>query len=70
MVKRFRLMRHVDHSGSSGTGVVAEGVEFTDGTCAMRWLSQYRSTAVYDTLEALIIIHGHGGDTEVQWVDR
>lgn len=69
-MKRFRLIRHVDHSGSSGVGAVAEGAEFTDGVCVMRWLTQYRSTAVYDSLEALITIHGHNGDTEVQWVDR
>lgn len=69
-MKRFRLMRHVDHSGSSGTGVVAEGCQFTDGVCAMRWLTQYSSTAVYDNLEDLIAIHGHGGDSEIRWVDR
>lgn len=69
-MKRFQLMRHVDHSGSSGTGVVAEGVEFTDGVCVMRWLTQHRSTCVYECLADLITIHGHHGDTEVQWVDR
>lgn len=70
LVKRFRLMRRVDLSGSSGTGHVADGVQFTDGVCVMRWLTADRSTCVYDSIEALIRIHGHSGASEVEWVDR
>ena len=33
----FALIRDVDVSGVSGTGVVAEGVQFSDGTCVLRW---------------------------------
>jgi len=32
----FVLRRLVDETGVSGTGVVAEGVEFSDGTVALR----------------------------------
>jgi hypothetical protein len=39
----FHFFRHEDASGVSGTGVVAEGVEFTNGWCAVRWLSQTSS---------------------------
>src|SRR4051794_16547249 len=35
---RFELHRDQDISGVSGVGVVAEGVAFTDGTVALRWL--------------------------------
>lgn len=53
----------------SGTGVVAEGVEFADGVCAMRWLTPVRSTAIYASLEELRAIHGHDGATETVYID-
>lgn len=61
----FYLLRRHDHSGVSGTGVVAEGIEFTDGRVAMRWLTDTASTCCYDSLDDLIGVHGHGGSTEV-----
>lgn len=62
-IQRFELHREVDPSGISGTGKVTEGVIFSDGTCAMRWLSAHRSTAVYDSVDDLMAIHGHNGAT-------
>lgn len=61
----FNLVRNQDVSGVSGTGVVAQGVEFDDGTCAMRWLTGTASTAVYASLQDVETIHGHGGATQV-----
>lgn len=58
-----------DTSGISGVGNVAQGVEFDDGTCAMRWLTEHRSTAIYDNITDLIKIHGHNGATVVIWID-
>lgn len=68
----FVLVRDEDESGVSGTGVVAQGVEFSDGTCVLHWMTDYRSTAVYRNLEELEAIHGHGGKTRIVWlgVDR
>ena len=37
-MRTFELHRDTDVSGVSGTGVVAEGVEFADGTTVVRWL--------------------------------
>ena len=34
-IKRFRFKRTEDVSGISGTGIVAEGVEFTNGKVVM-----------------------------------
>jgi len=67
--RRFILMRNEDFSGVSGTGVVAEGVCFSDGTCAMRWKTSMTSTAIYRNAEELEKIHGHEGRTQVVWVD-
>ena len=66
---RFELIRDGDETGISGTGVVAYGVMFVDGTCVLRWLGHQRSTAVYDSIEVLKAIHGHGGQTRVGWID-
>ena len=44
---------------------MAEGVLFSDGTVAMRWLSQHTSTAVYKDIHDVEVIHGHNGDTRI-----
>lgn len=67
---RFLLSRSVDVTGVSGTGVVAEGVRFSDGTVVVRWVvGDHRSTVIWPSIEAVIAIHGHGGATTVEWVD-
>lgn len=68
-MRNFVLDRNVDASGVSGTGTVAQGVEFDDGTCAMRWLTKHRSTALYNSILELELIHGHEGATTVRWLD-
>lgn len=35
--RRFHLVRDDDETGISGTGVVAEGIEFSNGMCAACW---------------------------------
>lgn len=66
-MRTFHLARRVDHTGVSGTGRVAEGVEFTDGTVVLRWRSATASTVVYGTLADVQAVHGHHGDTEIVW---
>lgn len=61
----FELHRVEDQTGISGTGVVAEGVIFDDGSCVMRWLTQHRSTAFYDNIETIEKIHGHEGKSKI-----
>lgn len=67
---RFRLIRNQDESGVSGTGHVADGVEFVDGRCALRWRTAITSTSVYDSIADLKSIHGHGGKTEIQYLSE
>lgn len=66
-MKLFYLVRVKDVSGVSGEGVVAEGVEFTDGTVALRWVTEFRSTAIYASMVEMIAIHGHDGATVAVW---
>lgn len=36
-----------------------EGVIFSDGRVAIRWLTAKRSISVWDSLEDMLAIHGH-----------
>lgn len=66
----FHLIRHRDVSGISGTGVVAEGVEWSDGTVALHWGGRYPTTTVWpDGIDALLSVHGHNGATTIRWLD-
>jgi hypothetical protein len=68
-MKPFYLVRSEDVSGISGTGVVAEGCVFTNGKVVLAWVTEYHSITVFDSLEEVILIHGHDGRTRVVWVD-
>lgn len=69
-MRSFCLIRAVDTTGVSGVGMVAEGVEFSNGWCAMTWLTKHSSVAFYPSLDALIAIHGHGGSTNLVFRDE
>lgn len=62
-MRTFQLHRDADISGVSGTGVVADGVVFPDGTTVIRWLTSDASTVVWDNFEGAERVHGHGGAT-------
>lgn len=61
----FTLQRTEDVHGVSGTGTVAEGVIFADGTTVMRWLLATATTVHYASIVDVIEIHGHDGRTTV-----
>ena len=47
-----------------------EGVIFTDGTVALRWLTACKSTSVWATLRECLEIHGHPEyGTVIEWHD-
>lgn len=68
-MRRFNLVRNEDETGVSGTGIVAQGVQFDNGRCAMAWMTSVSSIAVYDSIEDLVKIHGHNGKTVIGWID-
>lgn len=68
-MKRFVLVRKEDATGTSGTGVVAEGVEFSNGRVSLHWLSQLDVVSVYDNVVVVEKLHGHDGRTELEWID-
>lgn len=81
-LRRFHLVRHQDITGISGTGIVAEGAVFTDGTTVVRWLpagtarpDQVSPTTVIHSaadggIDNVIALHGHNGATEIDWLDE
>lgn len=79
-MRRFEVIRTEDVTGMSGTGVVAAGVTFDDGTTVVRWkelpedspnyLRGVRATTViFPNPEAVIALHGHAGATTLHWID-
>jgi len=78
-MRRFLLQRVKDSGGVSGEGFVAEGIQFTNGCCALTWrvvnkrpipIGEFSSVAVYPSLAMLNAIHGHAGNTLIRWIDE
>ena len=62
----LKLVRKEDPSGTSGLGHVAEVVVFSSGACVLSWLTRPTSLGLYNSLEDMMLIHGHGGRTVVE----
>ncbi len=64
----FVLVRDRDPSGISGTGVVAEGVVWSDGSASLRWRGDYPSVVFWaGGVRAVVAVHGHDGGTWVRY---
>lgn len=74
--RAFIVQRDEDPSGVSGTGVVAEGVQFSDGWAVTHWLGgppKYQpKTEVWHNkgTEPFEDISGHGGRTRIVFADQ
>ena len=55
--RRFVLYRAEDECGVSGTGIIAEGVQFSTKKSVISWISETPSIEVYDSIE------------EIRWID-
>lgn len=58
-------------TGVSGTGIVAEGVEFSSGVVSLTWLSDWPTSVVFHDrgIESVEAVHGHNGATVIEWLD-
>lgn len=65
----FVFQRDTDITGVSGTGTVADGVIWPDGSVAVRWRGERPSTVVWGSLADAVAVHGHDGATRVVWAD-
>lgn len=76
-MRRFKVFRPAPPESYYAAGaanppdqVQYEGVVFSDGRVAVRWLTQFRSTSIWDSWDDLWSIHGHPEyGTRVEWVD-
>jgi hypothetical protein len=68
-LRRFWLYRHEDQSGVSGTGYVAEGVEWTDGRVDIKFRSAHKTDHSFPNMKELLNLHGHDGKTVIVWID-
>lgn len=69
-IKRFFLMRDIDESGVSGTGIVAVGCILPSGHAVMEWTTYHSSIAIYKNIQDVELIHSHGGKTKVVIVEE
>src|SRR5215469_2509889 len=61
----FHLLRDEDPSGVSGVGRVAVGVVFPSGKVVLEWFGSHNTLGIYDDLNRVEYIHGHGGKTRI-----
>jgi hypothetical protein len=69
-MRRFVLQRETDVSGVSGTGVVADGVMWPDGSASVHWRGERPSIVFWPWMQWVEEIHGHGGSTHIVWLDQ
>lgn len=66
----FKMIRNSDETGTSGTGVVVDGIVFPSGTCVVEWRGPTPCVAVWASFEAFrrvhIDVHPTNG-TEIVW---
>lgn len=73
--RRFLLIRDTDVSGVSGTGIVAEGIRFSDERVVLNWFFSsneemgHAGLAIYDNVRDCLKVHGHNGSTRIEWQD-
>ena len=65
-MKTFVMYRRNDISDTHDSNQVNlpsepqfEGVIFTDGSCAIRWMTAKKSTSVWNSFEDMLAVHGH-----------
>ncbi len=68
-VRPFYLHRMIDASGVSGTGIVAVGAVLPSGKAVLEWRSRWKTVTVFESVDQVIRIHGHGGRTQLLWGD-
>lgn len=68
--RRFNFFRENDVSGVSGTGIVAEGILFSNNKVVVTWTGHHTSVNIFDSLAEFEAVHGHEGSSIVDWIDE
>ncbi|WP_328327569.1 hypothetical protein OHA70_01270 [Kribbella sp. NBC_00382] len=68
----FHLVRPPGASpvaGAAGLVIVAEGVEWSDGTVTLRWRGRWPATSAWEGgIAAVLAVHGQNGTTKLRWL--
>lgn len=67
--RRFHLQRAIDITGASGTGRVADGIQWPDGTVSIRWRGERPSVVFWGSIDDAEQVHGRGGASRIIWDD-
>lgn len=75
-MQAFRMIQTDPDTGADVA--VAEGVQFTDGTVALRWLEAPAiydrargvrpTTVIHETIFSVIALHAHDGARRIVWL--
>lgn len=76
-MRRFTMYRravptetHDENQRNAPDEPAFEGVQFTDGSCAIRWRTAVCSTSVWASVDDMLKIHGHPEYmSEIVWHD-
>ncbi len=63
---KIKLHRYLDVNNNSGEGDVWAGVRFDNGYCVGGWRHRISSHGIYTSVESLLEIHGHEGNTVIK----
>jgi hypothetical protein len=77
-MRRFQVYRPDPPEGYREGGIANapgevqfEGVEFSDGTICVRWLTKFRSHSIWNSFADLNAVHGHPEYSSViEWLDE
>lgn len=72
LMRRFVIVRTNDPQGMSGTGVVGEGIQLTNGSCAYRFMNtEFVIESFAPNVHSIEALHSHlfKEPTEIIWVD-
>lgn len=65
-IKPFYLFRKTDVHGISGTGIIGLGAVLPSGRCIFEWTaSNHPTITLFQNLEEIELIHGHGDKTKI-----
>jgi hypothetical protein len=67
------MIRNHDETGTSGTGVVVDGIVFPSGTCVVEWRGPTPCVSVWSSFEAFKRVHidAHPTNgTEIVWLNE
>lgn len=64
-MRRFQLVGIKDE-----TDIFAEGVQFSNGQCALHWLTYVSVITLYPDLDTLLLVHKYGERVRLMWIDQ